>query len=459
MPVSALIMVVDDEPKIGQLVRHALSSDGRDVVNSSDPIAALDRLDECLPDLLLVDLKMPKMDGLAFMEEARRRDPSLPMVMMTAHGTIATAVEAVRCGACDFIEKPFDIQRLRSTVDTALQNQSLRREVMRLRSEQRGRFGDLGSAFICASPKMASIYRLVKQVSKSPTTTVLIEGESGTGKELIARAVHLASDRRDARFVDINCAALTPTLLEAELFGYEKGAFTGALSTGKSGLFEAADGGTVFLDEIAEMSLPLQDKLLRALQERRFKRVGGVDDVEVDVRIIASTNRNLEQLVDEGTFRLDLYYRLQVIPIHVPSLRERPEDILPIAQHYVELFCSAMGKKIKGITPEARAILKSHSWPGNVRELKNVMERAAILCLGECIGEESLLLGGTPGKSRAKVVLEMENLSIAAMEKQLIHKVLENTSWRRTHAARILGINRTTLYNKIRAYALSPSQG
>jgi len=459
MAATSLIMVVDDEPKIGEFIRHVLAEDGREVVDTTDPEAALQRLDECLPDLLLVDLKMPKMDGLTFIEEAKKHDPSLPIMMITAYGTIPTAVEALRRGACDFIEKPFDLHRLRSAVDSALNNRSLRREVIRLRDERRSRFGELGSAFICASPRMAAIYRMVKQVAKSPTTTVLIQGESGTGKELIARAIHLASERKDARFVDINCAALSDTLLEAELFGYEKGAFTGAATTGKPGLFEVAHGGTVFLDEIGEMSLSLQAKLLRVLQERRFMRVGGVEDVKVDVRVIASTNRDLEQLVAEGKFRLDLYYRVGVVPIHVPPLRERREDIYPIALHYVDRFATAMDKKIKGITPEARAILESHSWPGNVRELKNVMERAVILCTGEYIGEESLLLGGNPNKSKARIELEMKNLSLAEMEKQLIRKVLERTSWRRTQAARILGINRTTLYNKIREYDLSPSHG
>ncbi len=456
MSAKALVLVVDDEQSIRNLLREFLTRDNHDVVEAASAEEALEKLEEVLPDLVIVDMKMPRMDGMALIEEARKRDPSLSVIMLTGHGTVETAVEAMRRGAVDFVEKPITIERFSAAVNKALQNQALRREVLRLHSEQCKRIGDMGTVLIGSSRRMMNVYRIIKQVAQSPTTTVLIQGASGTGKELIARAIHMCSARRDQRFMDINCAALTETLLESELFGYEKGAFTGAVTTGKAGLIEATDGGTVFLDEIGEMSLPLQAKLLRVLQEKRFKRVGGIDDVEVDVRIIASTNRDLEQLVNEGAFRLDLYYRLRVIPIHVPPLRERKEDIMPIAKHYASVFADALGKKIGAFTAEARASLESHSWPGNVRELKNVMERAVILGPGGKLGIESLLFGGTPHASIKKVEFDMSDLSIAEMERQLIRKVLDNTSWKRSEAARILGINRTTLYNKIRDYSLAP---
>ena len=343
---NAVVMVVDDDAQLRSLVGTVLARAGHDVVEAADGEEALRLLDEKLPDLILTDMAMPKMDGSQLIEEVHKRDPMLPMIVLTGLATVDAAVEMMRKGACDFIAKPFKIDQLSDSVKKALGRQLFRRDVLRLRSEQCVRLGEAGATLIGASPKMIAVYRMLKQVAHSPTTTVLIQGESGTGKELIARAIHLASDRREKCFMDINCAALTESLLEAEIFGYEKGAFTGAASSGKPGLFEVANDGTVFLDEIGEMSLPLQAKLLRVLQEKRFKRVGGVVDVEVDIRIIASTNRDLETLVQEGKFRLDLYYRLRVIPILIPPLRDRKEDIIPIAQHYVEFFGASLFKRV-----------------------------------------------------------------------------------------------------------------
>jgi DNA-binding NtrC family response regulator len=449
-------MVVDDDAPLRSLVATVLTRAGHDVVEAGDGEEALRLLDEKLPDLILTDLAMPKMDGARLIEEVRRRDPMLPMIVLTGLGTVDTAVEMMRKGAADFITKPFKVEQLSGSVKKALGGQLFRRDVLRLRSEQCLRLGEVGATLIGASPKMIAIYRMLKQIAHSPTTTVLVQGESGTGKELIARAIHQASGRRSQCFMDINCAALTESLLEAEIFGYEKGAFTGAAGTGKPGLFEVANGGTVFLDEIGEMSLPLQAKLLRVLQEKRFKRVGGVEDVEVDIRIIASTNRDLEMLVQEGRFRLDLYYRLRVIPILIPPLRERTEDIAPIAGHYVEFFSTSLFKKSMELSAEAITALEAYSWPGNVRELRNVIERAVILSPGGRIGPESLLFAGPPQRAGAELEGASGDLSIAEMEKRLISKVLGNTSWRKTEAARILGINRTTLHNKIREYGLAP---
>jgi transcriptional regulator with PAS, ATPase and Fis domain len=311
---------------------------------------------------------------------------------------------------------------------------------------------------------MKEIYSLIKQVAKSPSTTVLIQGESGTGKELVAGAIHRLSSRKNGRFVDINCAALTESLLEAELFGYEKGSFTGATATGKPGLFEVADKGTIFLDEIGEMGISLQSKLLRVLQERQFKRVGGINDIKIDVRVIASTNRNLEEEVDSGNFRKDLYYRLKVLPIYVPPLKERGEDILLLVKHFVHKYNNEFNKNIHHIPPETERQLLEYHWPGNVRELKNVIERAVLIAtsgtlLPELVApissEKKAIVNdvGVSGESNGKLNVH----SLASIEKQHIQKVLNETSWRRTEAAKILGINRTTLYNKIKEYGISQS--
>lgn len=454
---NAVILVVDDDDQIRALVRTLLTRDGHEVREAADAVEALRCMDEHIPDLLICDVVLPNTDGLHLIEEARRRDPALALLMMSGRGSIEIAVQAMRRGAGDFIPKPFELDRFRDAVNRSLAGRILRKEVMRLRSDA-DKPGDGSSVIIGASHKMAAVFRTLKQVARSPATTVLVQGESGTGKELVARAVHAASDRRGKKFVEVNCAALTESLLEAELFGYEKGAFTGAASTGKPGLFEVAHGGTIFLDEIGEMTLPFQAKFLRVLQEKRFKRVGGVEDVEVDVRIIASTNRDLEALVHEAKFRLDLFYRLRVIPILVPPLRERSDDIIAIATYYIDLFSRELGKAISGLTPAAATALQMHSWPGNVRELRNVIERAVILAPGDEIDVDVLLLTGAPRKSEA-AALDMGDGSIADMERRLIGRVLESTSWRRADAARILGINRTTLYNKIRDYQLERTAG
>ena len=459
MAANAVVMVVDDDEKLRRLVGTVLSRAGHDIVAAADGEEALRLLGEKSPDLMVTDLNMPRMDGSRLVEEVRKRDPMLPLIVLTGLGTVDRAVEMMQKGACDFIAKPFNAEQLTGAVKRALRSQLFRRDVVRLRSEQCSRLGDIGATLISASPKMTAIFRMVKQVAHSPTTTVLIQGESGTGKELIARAIHLSSARRGGCFMEINCAALNESLLEAELFGYEKNAFTGAATAGKPGLFEVADGGTVFLDEIGEMTLPLQAKLLRVLQERRFKRVGGVEDVEVDVRIVASTNRDLATLVQQGKFRLDLYYRLRVMPLLLPPLRERTEDIAPIALHYVEFFSSRLFKKVTGLTARALEALEKYRWPGNVRELRNVIERAVILSPAGEIGHESLLFRGAPVSSDDDVDCASENLSMAEMERRLIGRVLANTAWRKSQAAQILGINRTTLYNKIREYSLAPGAG
>jgi len=304
-----------------------------------------------------------------------------------------------------------------------------------------------------SSEEIKKVFEHVKIIAQSPSSTVLIQGESGTGKELVANYIHMMSARNKYRFMEVNCAALTENLLEAELFGYEKGSFTGASTTGKAGLFEATQRGTMFLDEIGEMSLPLQAKLLRVLQEKKFKRVGGVDDINVDVRIVASTNRDLEEEVKKGNFRKDLYYRLKVLPVYLCALRERKDDIIPLAKHYIHNFNREFNKDVNGLTPEIEGVLKNYEWPGNVRELKNVIERAVLLSNNSTLSPEHLLLGTETGIKNSGYDEEVDQ-SISTIEKQHITGILKETSWRMTKASKILGINRTTLYNKIKHYGI-----
>lgn len=388
------------------------------------------------------------------LKKVKALDQNILVILLTGHASTDSVVKAMRAGAFDYLEKPFKIEHIKVVVDKALSTQSLMREVLSLRAKST----IPGFENIIANSKaMKNAIELVKIIAKSPSSTVLIQGESGTGKELIANSIHMMSARSKYRFMDINCAALTENLLESELFGYEKGSFTGASATGKAGLFEVAQRGTIFLDEIGEMSLPLQAKLLRVLQEKRFKRVGGVDDINIDVRIVASTNRNLEEEVRKETFRKDLYYRLKVLPINLHPLRERKEDIIPMAKHFMHDFNNEFKKKVDGISPKVKEILLNYEWPGNVRELKSVIERAILLSNDTTLSDELLLVGYEPLSSSESEGMNGENnkigdQSISAIEKIHIIKVLKETSWRMTKTSKILGINRTTLYNKIKQY-------
>jgi DNA-binding NtrC family response regulator len=405
---------------------------------------------EVIPDLVLLDLKMPGMDGLDLLKWVKSLDQNILVILLTGHASIDSAVHAMKAGAFDYLEKPFKIEHIKVVVDKALSTQSLMREVMRLRAKSViPGFEDI----IAVSNEMKEIIEHIKIIAKSPSSTVLIQGESGTGKELIANYIHTMSSRRKYRFMEINCAALTENLLEAELFGYEKGSFTGASTSGKAGLFEATQRGSVFLDEIGEMSLSLQAKLLRVLQEKRFKRIGGIDDIYIDVRIIASTNRKLEEEVEKGNFRKDLYYRLKVLPIYIAPLRDRGEDIIPLAKHFIHHFDKEFNKKVNDISTGVEKALLDYDWPGNVRELKSVIERAVLLSEGSTLPAEHLLLNCKPSTKSESEDIDMDN-SIAAMEKQHIVKVLIETSWRMTKTSKILGINRTTLYNKIKQYGI-----
>ena len=454
---NAVILVVDDEKAIRIGLKQALREQGYDVVLAESAEEALAKVEESLPDLVMSDIRLPQMNGIEFLREAKQHDPNLTFIVMTGFGNVDTAVEATRLGAYDYVQKPFKMDRLLLLVERALESQALRREVLMLRAMDHVA-AENGYLLVGKSKPMREVYHIIKQVANSPASTVLVQGESGTGKELVAQSIHYASARRDKRFVEINCAALTESLLEAELFGYEKGAFTNALAGGKIGLFEAGDGGTVFLDEVTEMGVNLQAKLLRVLQEKRFTKVGGIDTVSVDVRVIASTNRKLEEAVQEGQFREDLYYRLKVIPICLPPLRERKDDIPLLTKYFIDHFNREFGKNLTAVSPEAEKNLIDYNWPGNVRELRNVIERGAILSGREELTPDLLLLSSLrPPVPTSDDQLPLDGVrSIAEVERMLIEKVLREKMWRRTEAASALGINRTTLYKKIKEYGIEP---
>lgn len=380
------ILVVDDEKGMREMLKAFFEEEGYIVDVSPNGNKALELIERSSYDLVITDMVMPQMDGIKLMKKMKEKGCNAITIMITAYATAESAVEAMKLGAYDYIIKPFKLDELRIIVRNALDKRRLERENILLRKEVEKTY--CFENIIGKSPSMLSLFELIKKVS-GIKVNVLIVGESGTGKELVARAIHFNSPRKDGPFIAINCSAIPPTLLESELFGHVKGAFTGAISN-KEGLFELANGGTIFLDEICEIPPSLQVKLLRAIQEKSFRRVGGVEDIEVDVRIISATNRDIELEVKEGRFRDDLYYRLNVIQIRIPPLRERKEDIPLLVEHFIKKFSSEFNKDIKGIKPEAMRILMSYDFPGNVRELENFIERAVALESGEYISEDVL---------------------------------------------------------------------
>ncbi len=448
------ILVADDEANMRWVLERALTKAGYEVETVEDGQYALDRALAERPDLVLLDLKMPKLDGLSVLRTLKEHYPDLLMVMMTAHGSTSTAVEAMKAGAQDYLMKPFDIDELLITVAKAFEVESLREQVDYLKGEvQHGGWQLVGS-----SEEMQAVKHLVERVA--PTlATVLIQGESGTGKELVAQAIHALSPRVGGPFIRVNCAALTETLLESELFGHEKGAFTGAHAR-KTGRFELADRGTLFLDEIGELSFNVQAKLLRVLQERMFERVGGEKTIKVDVRIIAATNRDLLKEAQEGRFREDLYYRLNVFPISVPPLRERRDDIPCLAENFLEKLRTYGGSKILG--SEVLNQLMSYTWPGNVRELENVVERMVIISQGAVIGMDSLPLFDTASKSAknpGSFILPPEGVSLEEIEKSFLQQAMEQTGGNQSHAAKRLGLSRHAFLYRLEKYGIDPHWG
>ena len=451
------VLIVDDEEGVREGLRQMLQREGLHVETAGTAEDGVRRVEARSFDIIFLDLNLPGDDGLSMLGRLRQTTPPADVVILTGYGTVANTVEAMRKGASDVVEKPFSSDRILAVTRRVLETRQLRNELCWLQDRVREL---TATELVGLSPAIRDVQTRIDQVCHAPDTTVLVTGQSGTGKELVARCIHERSARRHGPFVAINCAALTEALLEAELFGYEPGAFTGASRDGKDGLFAVASGGTLFLDEIAEMKTTLQAKLLRVLQERTFRRVGGVQDVPADVRIVASTNRDLRQMVPSGAFREDLFYRLNVMTVHVPPLRERAADIPLLSHFFLDQIGRQMGKALSGFTEEAMETLCEYTWPGNVRELRNAIEHACIVCSTGMIDEPHLptFTGGMPDGSdeidRTAVVLAGADRSIRALESQLVAKVLDDTQWNISRAAAILGINRTTLYNKIRVYEL-----
>jgi len=436
------ILVVDDEHLIRWSLEQNLKKQGYEVVTAGNGEDALRIVREEQPDLVLLDIQLPGISGLEVLEKIKETDEEIIVIMVTAHGALETAVHAMRLGAYDYINKPFNLDEMAIVIRKALETSDLRREVQRLRGEQAKKFGS--PDIIGSSRHMKNVLEMMEKVARSDASTVLVQGESGTGKELVAKWIHYKSSRAERPFVAINCAAVPATLLESELFGHEKGAFTDAKAM-KKGLFELADGGTVFLDEIGDMEMGMQAKLLRFLEERTFRRIGGTKSFSVDVRIISATNRDLMKAIEEKAFRNDLYYRLQVIPIFLPPLRERREDILTLANYFIEQFNVEFNKHVTGISKMAEKLLLDYTWPGNIRELKNVIERAIILGNDETLLLEHLPLeivakASNQGAGLTTFKLPPEGIDIEEVEKELIRQALEMTDWNQSKAARKLNL-------------------
>jgi two-component system response regulator HydG len=448
------ILVVDDDQAHLTMLKTLLTGWGYEVNRADDGLKAIQKVHEQPFDLILMDIRMIKVSGLKALAEIKAYNPAIPVIIMTAYSSVETAVEALKKGAYDYLTKPLDFDELRLAMERAMDHSQLKEENRFLR-ESLGSHFDRGN-IIGRSPSMVKLFETVAQVAASEAT-VLITGESGTGKELIAGAIHFNSPRKERPFIKMNCASVTETLLESELFGHEKGAFTGAYRR-KEGRFYQADGGSLFLDEVGEMSLSMQVKLLRVLQEMEITRVGGEEVIKVDVRVIAATNKDLIQEIETGRFREDLYYRLNVINLSVPSLRDRKEDIPILAQHFLTVFADKNQKKIKGLTPQAMDRLLKYQWPGNVRELMNAVERAIVLSRSEYLDEEELALLGEPSRENAVPTGHevLANLPLDEVEKATIIKMLESTSGNKSEAARRLGITRKTLHKKLKKYGMMP---
>ena len=447
----ATILIVEDEPKMLRLLELNLSEEGYSVKTAEDAEAGLALLRKDRIDLVVTDLKLPGMNGLEFLQSVKRHDARIPVIVMTAYGTVETAVEAMKAGASDYVLKPFSLEEIKLIVGKEL-------DVNRLREENRSLREALGRRYefkniIAHSAKMQEVLGTVDRVAPS-NSTVLLGGESGVGKDLIARAIHQHSRRASGPFVKINCTAIPENLLESELFGYEKGAFTGAVNS-KPGKFELADKGTIFLDEIGDVPGTIQVKLLRVLQDREFERLGGTKTLKVDVRVVAATNQDLRAALEEGTFREDLYYRLNVVPISIPPLRERKEDIPYLVDHFVERFARDSGKPIRGITPAAQKVLMEFHWPGNVREVENIIERAVALSSGEMLDIGDVRLDYSPAKPDGADIGPLANsaagtfpppgVTLEQFEDEIIKEAVRRSNGNKSQAARLLGLSRNAL--------------
>ncbi len=442
------ILVVDDDPAHRTMLRTLIAGWGYTVVEADDGEKAIEAVHRQPFEMILMDIRMVKVSGMEALNEIKRFNPAIPVVIMTAFASVETAVKALKDGAYDYLTKPLDFDELKIILERAMEHNRLKEENRFLRETLAAHFDRRN--LIARSEVMIRLLDTVSQVAPSEAT-VLITGESGTGKEMIAGAIHYNSTRKDGPFVKINCAAITETLLESELFGHEKGAFTGA-DRRKEGKFRQSEGGTIFLDEISEMSLSMQVKLLRVLQEREITRVGGEEVIRINVRVIAATNRDLIKNIEAGRFREDLYYRLNVVSLHVPPLRERKEDIPLISQHFLKMFAEKNRKIIKGFTPRAMDRLLKHSWPGNVRELMNAVERGVVLSRSEYLDESELPLIQREAPATNEPRNGTGELPLDSVEKETILKVLETAGGNKSEAARRLGITRRTLHLKLKKY-------
>lgn len=442
------ILVIDDQPSVRFGLRQLLEGEGYRVLEAESGAQALPIVTEKAPELILLDLRLPDVSGLELLTRIREIDDDVPVIILTAHGSIETAIEALKKGAENFFTKPFDPESLLILIGKTLEQSRARRELLLVGLAQQRMAAE---HFHGQSDGILRIYQTIEKLAPSDTT-VLLQGETGTGKGVIARLIHRLSARHEKPFVAVNCAGLSRELLESELFGHEKGAFTGAVAS-KPGLFELAHAGTIFFDEIAEMEPAIQARVLTVLEEKRFRRVGGIQEKEVDVRVVAATNRTLQSEVKHGRFREDLYYRLNVVPLTIPALKGRREDILPLAQHFIGHYSQKLSRRVSGLTPKAEVLLESYEWPGNIRELRNVIERAIILCSGDRIHARDLPLGGADLRETLPSGEDGEEfLSLDEVERLHIQRILIATGNNLSRGAEILGVTRNTLYNKMRKY-------
>ena len=447
------ILVVDDEAPHRQMLDAVLSVEGYEIHHAGDGQEAISMVEERFYDLILMDIRMSKVGGIEALKKIKKISPGIPIIIMTAYASVSTAVDALKSGAYDYLTKPLDIEELKILIEKALHHRKLEQENVYLKERLGDRFDF--SNIIGRSTAMQDLFETIALVAPSEAT-VLIAGESGTGKELIANAIHHNSPRKDRAFIKVNCAALPETLLESELFGHEKGAFTGALAR-KQGRFQLAHTGSIFLDEVGEMTPTTQTKILRVLQEREFEPLGSTQTLKVDTRVIAATNKNLLEEIEQGNFREDLYYRLNVVTLEVPSLRERREDISLLADFFLKQYAEKNQRLIKGFTPKAMDLLIRHEWPGNVRELENVVERAVIMVRGDLISQGELpdAIRGLDGEMENAEIDLSPGRSLREVERDMILRTLEDTGGNRTRAAEILGISRRTLQLKLKEYGVN----
>ncbi len=456
------VLIIDDEKLLRWSLNQNLTNAGYSIIEAADGTEGIKRFNDESPDIVLLDIHLPDISGINVLEKIKSITSQAIVIMITAYGDIQTAVKTIKLGAYDFVEKPFNMEKLNILLEKATETISLRREVKQLKDSLADKFGF--DNIIGQSDEMLKVFDFIKKILKSDTTTVLLQGESGTGKDLVAKVIHYQSVRSEKPFMEINCTALPETLIESELFGFEKGAFTDAKAM-KKGLFELADGGTIFLDEIGDMKLSTQAKLLKVLENKSFKRIGGIKDIEVNIRIIAATNKRLDEEVKLGNFREDLFYRLKVIPLTLPALREKPSDIPILSKYFIDDFNNEFKKNVKGLSKDTEARFMKYHWPGNVRELKNVIERAMILeseeyILSDHLPSELMEPAATSSQSAgsAHVSIPEGGIDIEEVERELIKQALDMTKGNQTRAAKQLNLSRDALRYRMQKFNLMPEK-